>query len=339
MNNSESEEEWHCPVALIVGLGIVSFLIKTFFHYRLRKEPGERVGVDGTILLPYISWRCSKSGTRFLPVYLSIVAVAKNEGLYLAEWIEYHLLVGGEKFELVLNDNEDNSSEVLEPYVSKGIVRLSRWNGPAPQTAIYNFYFRRLRNESFWIALNDIDEFLVPLDGHSVAEILRRFEYFPGVVVNWVVFGTNGQMTRKSGLVMERFRRHTAFDLGINRHTKTVLNPRMTHHCRIHEHAYLNKRLAVNTKGRQMKGVFTDRPPVHCLLRINHYWTKSVEEFRLKRLRGRADFNPDGMTQNMLSVLQAQIDDARDIVADDSAVEWAIPLVKENLAKRYFYRR
>jgi hypothetical protein len=62
-------------------------------------------------------------------VYLSISAVIKNDGAYLAEWIEYHLLVGVEKFHLVLNDNEDNSSIMIAPYISSGYVELSSWPG------------------------------------------------------------------------------------------------------------------------------------------------------------------------------------------------------------------
>ena len=32
------------------------------------------------------------------PVYLSIVAISKNEAPYIKEWIEYHKLVGVERF-------------------------------------------------------------------------------------------------------------------------------------------------------------------------------------------------------------------------------------------------
>jgi hypothetical protein len=182
----------------------------------------------------------------------------------------------------------------------------------------------------------DVDEFLVPLKGHSVPEILRRFEYAPGVVINWVTFGTNGRMIRERGLVIERFTRHTPFNLYRNRHTKTIVNPRIVARCDVHGHFYLNGRFAVDMEGSEVKKYCVFRQAVHVTLRINHYWTKSVEEFRLKCIRGEVAFTGPRNASEPFARLQKDIDSAPDVVENDSAVEWAIPLVKENMAKRHF---
>jgi hypothetical protein len=251
--------------------------------------------------------------------------VLKNEGLYLPEWIEYHLLVGVELFDLVLNNNQDNSTDILRPYVSSGIVTLSSWPGRYQQKAAFTAHVRMLGTYSCWVATIDADEFLVPREGRSVPEILRRFEGKPGVEINWVMFGTNGKMRRENGLVMERFPIHTAWDLPENRHVKTIVNPRMVERCETHRHFYMNRGHAVDMKGREAKEWFLDVPPVHETLWINHYWTKSVEEFQLKRLRRRNSPNVLSATHYLA---------APDVVANQTGVEWAIPLVKQNLAKR-----
>lgn len=56
---------------------------------------------------------------------IAIVAIAKNEGLYLKEWIEYHLLVGIKKIYFYDNESEDNTKDILEPYIVGGGNRIS----------------------------------------------------------------------------------------------------------------------------------------------------------------------------------------------------------------------
>jgi hypothetical protein len=77
-----------------------------------------------------------------------------------------------------------------------------------------------------------------------------------------------------------------------------------------------------------------ERPPCHQRLRINQYWTKSFEEFFLKISRGRAapqkDWNITWLLQNLREVL----DSIPDVIKNDTALDWAVPLVKENLEKR-----
>jgi hypothetical protein len=277
---------------------------------------------------------CSKCGSMFTPLYLSILAVSKNEGPYLAEWIEFHFLIGVDRIYLVLNDNEDNSTEVVQPYVSMGFVALSYCNGPAQQVPIYNAYVPRLRNISCWVAIIDVDEFLVPTKGRSVPEILRPVESASGMLLYELVFGTNGKMKQEPGLVMERFPLHTQFTLQRNCLMKAIVNPRKTTGCHIHYHFYAKGELPVNAKGRPAKGLCQDGPAVFDPLRINHYWTKSVEEFRNKKLRGVAFVSGARVIPTTLSRLRGEIREARDVVANDTGVDWAIPLVKENMAKR-----
>ena len=54
--------------------------------------------------------------------YLSIAAIYRNEAPYLREWIEFHKLVGVERFFLYNNESTDDHRAVLAPYVEAGIV-------------------------------------------------------------------------------------------------------------------------------------------------------------------------------------------------------------------------
>jgi hypothetical protein len=47
------------------------------------------------------------------PFYLAMCAIAKNEGRYLQEWIEYHKLLGVEMFYIYDNESTDNTQSCI----------------------------------------------------------------------------------------------------------------------------------------------------------------------------------------------------------------------------------
>ena len=70
-----------------------------------------------------------------------ITAIAKNEGHYLEEWVEYYLSIGVDHFYIYDNDSTDNSKEVLQPYIDKGIVDFIPYNGEEKQLpSLYNSF-------------------------------------------------------------------------------------------------------------------------------------------------------------------------------------------------------
>jgi hypothetical protein len=118
------------------------------------------------------------------PASFLILAVAKNEGFYLAEWIEYNHLVGVEKFWITENNSIENTTDILQPYCILGWVTLSHAPGRNVQADSYHRWLPIVRNLTFWLAIIDINEFLLPVVGRSTAEILKRFELFDAVRVN-----------------------------------------------------------------------------------------------------------------------------------------------------------
>ena len=124
--------------------------------------------------------------------YLAICAIYRDEAPYLREWIEFHRLVGVERFFLYNNLSTDDHREVLAPYIEEGIVVLHDWpRRPGPDPGL-----RRLprgpSRRARWIAFIDLDEFLFSPTGSRSPSCSRDYERWPGVVVNWAVFGTSG---------------------------------------------------------------------------------------------------------------------------------------------------
>jgi hypothetical protein len=60
--------------------------------------------------------------------YLAACAIYLNEAPNLQEWIEFHRLVGVERFYLYNDNSTDDHRAVLAPYVDEGIVVLKDWS-------------------------------------------------------------------------------------------------------------------------------------------------------------------------------------------------------------------
>lgn len=223
--------------------------------------------------------------------YLAICAIAKNEGPYFKEWIEWHLSKGVEKFYVYDNESTDCTREVLEPYIQSGIVEYVFFPGRKRQLAAYDDCFEKHRTEARWIAVIDLDEFIVPIKDHTIPEFLHRMEKFPVVEINWLVFGSGGAKKKEPGGVMERFRKHSLPEHRLNTHVKSIVDPRRV--CTMigcHEAARISGH-SVDSHGNLLRKGFGDRKPQQDVIRINHYAIKSYEEFLAKRARGRARIN------------------------------------------------
>ncbi len=220
--------------------------------------------------------------------YLAICAIAKNEGPYFEEWIEWHQRMGVEKFYVYDNESTDDTKAVLEPYIKSGLVEYIYWEGKKQQLAVYADCLDRHRLETRWIAVIDLDEFIVPVKDKTIPEFLKRFEGFPAVEINWLIYGSGGAREKEEGKVMDRFRKHSVPNHPLNRHVKSIVDPRQVFTLTgCHEAARISG-YAADSHGNPIKKVFMEREPQQDVIRINHYSVKSYEEFLGKRARGRA---------------------------------------------------
>lgn len=223
--------------------------------------------------------------------YLSICAIAKNEGPYFKEWIEWHLKQGVEKFYIYDNESTDSTKEVLAPYIESGVVEYVYFPGKKKQLSAYDDCFKKHRLETRWLAIIDIDEFIVPITENNIPAYLNRMEEYSAIEINWLVYGSSGARTKEPGNVMDRFKKHSLPNHELNTHVKSIVNPRCV--CTMigcHEAANITGRIA-DSHGVPITKAKGNRIPQQDVIRINHYAIKSYEEFLLKRARGRARVN------------------------------------------------
>lgn len=220
--------------------------------------------------------------------YLAVCAIAKDEGVYFKEWIEWHIKMGVEKFYIYDNGSKDDTLNVLKPYIDSGIVDYKYFPGQKMQIKAYDLCIDNHRFDTRWLAFIDIDEFIYPVKDKTVVEFLKRFENFPAVEINWLVYGSNGHLRKSDRPVMERFTRHSRGSHYLNHHVKSIVNPRRVYNMiGCHEAARISGK-AADSHGNPVSVSFRDREPQQDVIRINHYAVKSREEFMEKQRRGRA---------------------------------------------------
>jgi hypothetical protein len=236
--------------------------------------------------------------------YLSLCSLYRDHAEYLREWIEFHRLVGVERFFLYDNESSDDHEAVLAPYVERGIVEVHDWPTPAsvergvPWAIIdaFNDCIARRRHDSRWIGFIDIDEFLFSPTGRPVPDILVVFEQFSGVEVSRLDFGPSEHEAKPPGLVIENYtmRRSYVSPKKDWEFVKSIVAPARTSHAFNAHGFFYTEGYAVNEDGER---ALEDPPgrrvfPKADLLRINHYITKSREEYLRKAAQWAAAGRP-----------------------------------------------
>lgn len=221
--------------------------------------------------------------------YLAIAVIFKNETPYLAEWLEFHRLVGVEHVYLYDNGSTDNPTEVLAPYLKEGFVTLIPWALPwylGGTTAQYVAFAHALLNFGHdwrWIAFIDLDEFLFPVEGNSLPALLRDYEELPAIAVFWTMFGFSGNEKRPEGLVIENYTMRAPFPTYAM--PKSIVNPgEVVAVSRAHLFDLTIGPSRAFTETRQLfwKDAGLHGPRESNVLRLNHYFTRSREEFTAK---------------------------------------------------------
>ncbi len=219
---------------------------------------------------------------------VSICAIFENEAPYLREWIEYHHLLGVSRFYLYNNNSTDNYQEVLQPYIETGLVQLTEWptpfrgDFPHDQETAYNDCIAKVRDKTRWLAIIDIDEFIVPQKHDTLPDLLANYENVGGLQIFWQYFGTSGYIeipphqTLVESLLMKNHRNARQ-----NHNFKTIIRPDRIQHYAVHTGKYRPTFYGVFPNG--SRG--TARDPIQTdIVQINHYWTRDEKYFREKKV-------------------------------------------------------
>ena len=214
------------------------------------------------------------------PTEISIAAIFRNEADYLKEWIEFHLMVGVDRFYLYDNESTDCFLPILKPYIECGKVVLIPWatflKDASAQRLAYAHAVCNCNATVRWLVFIDIDEFLFSETSDDIKPIFSGLDELAAIVIPRFEFGPNGHKRKPPGLVIENYTRVGRRDKsGSTLNSKTAINPLLATEIGTHKCIVDGPTLVMESPDSgKLK------------LRINHYFSKSESEFQNKMGRG-----------------------------------------------------
>jgi hypothetical protein len=234
------------------------------------------------------------------------IATARNEGIYLLEWIAYHRSVGVEEFFIYSNDNDDGSDALLSALADAGVIvwidNKVRAGGHAQPKAYAHALGLLPEVLDFrWALIIDLDEFFV-FDPGRFASVVDFVEWqekrsADAIALNWVDVGSSGEYAWRDGPVTRRF---THLFRDVNAHIKAMCRPALfmhsnahfpiddERHCAVFRHSTGELHSFRNAPVPDAAPAFSDHPNAEFAC-IYHYFFKSAEEYLWKFSRNRGD--------------------------------------------------
>jgi len=224
--------------------------------------------------------------------YLAVTVIVKNEGRYLREWLEFQRLMGVEQVYLYDNGSTDYTAEILGRYVTEGFVKVIPWatfdDDVSPQRQAYAHALCNFGPNFRWMAFIDADEFLFPVKAPDLTTALLDYEDCSSVCIPWFMFGTSGHELPSKGLVIESFTERAYFPPPPERKKllkwKSIVDPsQVVEVNNIHMFQLASGSPAsVDERKVPLSENGEIQSPSGTVLRINHYYTRSHQEFVAK---------------------------------------------------------
>ena len=220
--------------------------------------------------------------------YCSACLIIRDENEYLEEWLRWHIGQGVEHFYIYDHGSKQPVREFLQTLdnVITDRVTVTEWKGrhADAQPDAYNDCLSRRRGESRWIAFIDTDEQIRVKTGQTLPEFLKGYESYAGVMAVWVTYDAGGQIKKTEGLLRDRFTHASKKALVAG---KTVVQAMFMEDMYIHNGKAKESFYVVDEHRNAINDyALTPDVPTDDLICVDHYYTKSYEEWMAKLLRG-----------------------------------------------------
>lgn len=210
----------------------------------------------------------------------SICLLAKDEDRYLDEWIMYHIGIGIDHIFIYDNGSKNPISEFIKKYPDniQSKITVIDFSGEYDniQTDCYSHYLENYSQLSTWTAFIDADEFINIAHYNSINEFLRQYDKVSVIAMDFVEFNANGQVKYEDKPVRERFTKRSEVE-NPDYAPKVFVKCSRIDSFEIHYPMYCSKRF---------RAIDTDK---ETSIYLEHYYTKSFEEFKQKIQKGTCD--------------------------------------------------
>lgn len=250
-----------------------------------------------------------------------VLATARNEGIYLLEWVAWHRMIGFDHIFLCSNNNTDGSNELLGTLARHGIITWIDTNPESPTRIQAKSYSAALACtpqmlDYRWTLVADLDEFLA-LDWKHYRHIgpffdLQEARGADAIAFSWVMMTPDSQLQHRDIPMVSRFQRREPPE---NVLVKTAFQTRLAPFSHAHhpQWAYQHSFRTFDTRGKLLHTEQSGHQAIGQLSEknawIGHYFHKSLEEYVWKCSRPRGGTtSPQTATQMEARFLEPFID-------------------------------
>jgi hypothetical protein len=232
---------------------------------------------------------------------ITLVSMFRNEGKYLREWLCYYHLIGIEHFIVFLHKNTDDSLDIINSLSFKNkieTIKIEEENniGVSFQNNVLKKALELSKTE--WVIYLDIDEFLYLNDTNDINKFLVNYQDVGGIAIYQNIFGSSGNIKSPSGLVIDNYLYRNNNNLILDKKTlfmfsdpvnlfsevKFILNKNTVSHIKTIHEIFCSKKIVIEDgsifKKQKIKRLTNN-------ICINHYFTKSKEDWEFKTGRQR----------------------------------------------------
>lgn len=229
--------------------------------------------------------------------YFAICVSAKDQHDDIAEWLQYHEQIGAGKVYVYDDSSSPPMLGHLKSHIESGLVdyhfigQSQHSSIPRPQLWVYDQCIDRYRSKHTFMAFIDVDEFLFLRDPNisSMPQLLKEFEGYGGLAINWVQFGSSGHVHRPHGSTLASYWKCIPKHHPENLHVKSIVNTKYVERATgdPHHFTYLDGTHAVSENFVPVDGARSGSNEISRIA-LYHYVTKSRDQYVHKIGRGSA---------------------------------------------------
>lgn len=221
----------------------------------------------------------------------ALCLLIKDENEYLPEWLDWHFAAGVDHVYLYDNGSAVPVGQSIPSQYAHRCTVVD-WAGPHNHTQIdaYTHCLKTYGPDCTWMGFIDTDEFIRIVDGRSIPEYLAAMPPDADcVVLRWVTYGANGQYVKTPGKVRERFTQVADYPPHLLQ-CKCIVRPAYIKSMAAHGPIQVDSHQPrlVNSRGEHIWSIFDPKLTAETAW-VDHYFTRSLEEWKEKISRGSCD--------------------------------------------------
>lgn len=223
--------------------------------------------------------------------YVSLCLIIRDENEYLEEWLDWHDKQGVEHFYIYDHGSKNPVLNFLSEHCHEFLKKVTviNWSGrhKDAQPDAYNDCLKRARCESRWVGFVDTDEQINVKTGQTLPEFLKDYEDCANLFAMWVVYGANGHISQTNERLRERFTEVSHGDEWAEKVGKSIVQPIYMREMVIHNGRTEEGFIIVDEHKNKLDDyVLMNETPTRDLICVDHFYTKSYEEWLNKLRRG-----------------------------------------------------